>query len=166
MSPVTEAIRPLYSEKVWEDISPQFLTTFWSLTMHDLFVPEDIYAKEIQKLKNTKIDETLTSSRKKKEKERLQTLMDKLTEEQRRQRDHVDRVMARLKSEKDNWIYLKPAKAAKNETITSFLQLCLFPRCIFTAIDAIYCAKFVQVIHLLKTPNFSTLICFDRVRLS
>ena len=55
---------------------------------------------------------------------------------------------------------------AKNETITTFLQLCLFPRCVFTASDAIYCAHFVKIIHMLKTPNFSTLICFDRVSYS
>ena len=89
--------------------------------------------------------------------------MEKLIEERKRQHDHVDRVMARLKAEKDTWFLSRSAKLAKNETITTFLQLFLFPRCIFTAIDAIYCAKFVQVIHLLKTPNFSTLICFDRV---
>lgn len=51
MIPVTEAIRPLNSPKIWDDISPQFLTTFWSLTMYDLFVPEETYAKEIAKLK-------------------------------------------------------------------------------------------------------------------
>ena len=55
---------------------------------------------------------------------------------------------------------------AKNETITTFVQLCLFPRCVFTASDAIYCAHFVKIIHMLKTPNFSTLICFDRVSYS
>ena len=85
-------------------------------------------------------------------------------EEQKRQKDHVEKVMARLKREKDSWFFSRSAKLAKNETITTFLQLCLFPRCIFTANEAIYCAKFVQVIHSLKTPNFSTLICFDRVR--
>ncbi len=106
----------------------------------------------------------LNPSRKKKEKERLNNLLDKLTDEQKRQREHVDKVMARLRAEKDSWFFSRNAKLAKNETITTFLQLCLFPRCIFTANDAIYCAKFVQVIHLLKTPNFSTLICFDRVR--
>lgn len=26
-----------------------------------------------------------------------------------------------------------------------------------------YCAKFVHLIHTLKTPNFSTLLCYDRV---
>ena len=85
-------------------------------------------------------------------------------DEQKRQKDHVEKVMARLKREKDSWFFSRSAKLAKNETITTFLQLCLFPRCIFTANEAIYCAKFVQVIHSLKTPNFSTLICFDRVR--
>ena len=88
----------------------------------------------------------------------------KMLDEQRRQKDHVEKVMARLRREKDSWFFSRSAKLAKNETITTFLQLCLFPRCIFTANEAIYCAKFVQVIHSLKTPNFSTLICFDRVR--
>ena len=54
------------------------------------------------------------------------------------------------------------SRSAKNETITQFLQFCLFPRCIFTSSDAIYAAKFVSVIHMLMTPNFSTLICYDR----
>lgn len=36
-------------------------------------------------------------------------------------------------------------------------------RCTFTALDAIYCAEFVHTIHKLKTPNFSTLLCYDRV---
>lgn len=167
MNPVIEAIQPLHQAKVWDDISPQFLTTFWSLTMYDLFVPDNIYEKEIAKLKAApaKIDENkeLNASRKKKEKERINSLMEKLIDEQKRQHEHVDRVMARLKVEKDTWFISRSAKLAKNETITTFLQLFLFPRCIFTAIDAYYCAKFVQVIHLLKTPNFSTLICFDRV---
>ena len=91
-------------------------------------------------------------------------MIEKLLDEQSRQRQHVEQVMARLKDEKDSWFFSRSAKLAKNETITTFLQLCLFPRCIFTASDAIYCAKFVHVIHMLKTPNFSTLICFDRVR--
>ena len=52
---------------------------------------------------------------------------------------------------------------AKGETITQFLQLCVFPRCVFSAVDAMYCAKFIQTVHSLAAPNFSTLICFDRV---
>uniref|UniRef100_A0A0K2TBN1 THO complex subunit 2 n=1 Tax=Lepeophtheirus salmonis TaxID=72036 RepID=A0A0K2TBN1_LEPSM len=167
MEPVIDAIRPLHPSKIWEDISPQFLTTFWSLTMYDLFVPEKVYEKEVAKLKAApaKIDENkdYNSTRRKKEKERILNHMEKLMEEEKKQREHVERVMTRLREERDTWFLTRTVRLAKNETITTFLQLCLFPRCIFTSSDAIYCAKFVQVIHMLKTPNFSTLICFDRI---
>lgn len=58
---------------------------------------------------------------------------------------------------------LPPTESTKNETITKFLQLCLFPRCIFSSIDAVYCARFVELVHQQKTPNFCTLLCYDRV---
>ena len=51
----------------------------------------------------------------------------------------------------------------KNKTITQFLQLCVFPRCLFTVGDAVFCAKFVSMLHSIRTPNFSTLLFFDRV---
>lgn len=51
MNPIVESVRPLHGPKVWEDISPQFLVTFWSLSMYDLQVPAESYQKEISKLK-------------------------------------------------------------------------------------------------------------------
>lgn len=33
----------------------------------------------------------------------------------------------------------------------------------FTASDAIYCAKFVELCHKMQASNFSTLIYFDRI---
>lgn len=51
MTPLIESVKPLHSNKVWEDISPQFLVTFWSLTMYDLLVPIESYQKEISKIK-------------------------------------------------------------------------------------------------------------------
>ena len=104
-----------------------------------------------------------TSSKTKKEQERYNTLIEKLQDEKKKQQEHVDRVLYRLKQEKDTWFPSRSVKSAKNETITQFLQLCLFPRCIFTAIDAVYCSCFVHTIHILKTANFSTLLCYDRV---
>ena len=52
MAPVALSVRPLHPLKVWEDISPQFLVTFWSLQMYDLYVPAESYQREINKLKN------------------------------------------------------------------------------------------------------------------
>ena len=31
MSPIVESIQPVFSMKVWEDLTPQFYITFWSL---------------------------------------------------------------------------------------------------------------------------------------
>uniref|UniRef100_A0A182J8B0 THO complex subunit 2 n=1 Tax=Anopheles atroparvus TaxID=41427 RepID=A0A182J8B0_ANOAO len=167
MNPVIESVRPLHPPKIWEDISPQFLVSFWSLSMYDLQVPVESYQREIAKLKQLSIavmeSKEQNASKNKKEQERYVALMDKLQDERKKQQEHVDKIMHRLTNEKDAWFLSRSAKSAKNETITQFLQLCLFPRCTFTALDAIYCAKFVHTIHNLKTANFSTLLCYDRI---
>lgn len=51
IQPVVESVRLIHPMRVWEDISPQFLVTFWSLTMFDLEVPNKSYEREVQKLK-------------------------------------------------------------------------------------------------------------------
>ncbi|EDW71305.1 THO complex subunit 2 [Drosophila virilis] len=167
MNPIVESVRPLHSSKVWEDISPQFLVTFWSLSMYDLHVPNEIYQREIGKLKQLAQQaaegKDSNQSKNKKEQERYIALMEKLNDERKKQHEHVDKILQRLQEQKDGWFLLRSAKSAKNDTITQFLQLCLFPRCTFTALDALYCAKFVQTIHNLKTANFSTLLCYDRL---
>ncbi|XP_043266760.1 THO complex subunit 2 isoform X2 [Venturia canescens] len=167
MAPVAQSVRPLHPLKVWEDISPQFLVTFWSLSMYDLFVPVESYQREINKLKQQAAQASdskeMNVSKVKKEQERCGTLIEKLQDEKRKQEEHVEKVFAYLRQEKDSWFLSRSAKSAKNETITQFLQLCLFPRCTFTTVDAMYCAKFVHTIHSLKTANFSTLLCYDRL---
>ncbi|XP_008192636.2 THO complex subunit 2 isoform X2 [Tribolium castaneum] len=164
MEPVHKSIIPLHPPKIWEDISPQFLSTFWSLTMYDLYVPDETYQQVVNKTRQQSLATIESSNNKgKKEQERYLTLVEKLQDEKKKQHEHVEKVMYRLKQEKDSWFLSRSAKSAKNETITRFLQLCLFPRCTFTSIDAVYCAKFVHVIHMLKTPNFSTLLCYDRL---
>ncbi|KAH8248629.1 hypothetical protein KR032_001611, partial [Drosophila birchii] len=167
MNPIVESVRPLHGLKVWEDISPQFLVTFWSLSMYDLHVPNDSYQREIGKLKQLAQQaaegKDSNQSKNKKEQERYIALMEKLNDERKKQHEHVDKILQRLQEQKDGWFLLRSAKSAKNDTITQFLQLCLFPRCTFTALDALYCAKFVHTIHNLKTSNFATLLCYDRI---
>ncbi|KAL1505772.1 hypothetical protein ABEB36_005256 [Hypothenemus hampei] len=163
MQPVHSSLLPLHPTKTWEDITPQFLATFWSLTMYDLCVPEDVYQQVINKTKQSVASMDSMSTKGKKEQERYASLIEKLLDEKKKQTEHVEKVLFRLKQEKDGWFLSRTAKSAKTESITRFLQLCLFPRCTFTQIDAIYCAKFVHTIHMLKTPNFSTLLCYDRI---
>ncbi|KAK7500593.1 hypothetical protein BaRGS_00008168 [Batillaria attramentaria] len=162
--PVLEALRPLFPARIWEDFTPRFYWTFWSLSMYDLKVPTNAYEKQIQQLRaqitQAEDNKDMPQSKKKKERERCNQLIDKLTDEEKKQQEHVAQVMARLKKEREAWF---PCGTTKAEMTTNFLQLCLFPRCCFTASDAMYCGYFIQVLHSLKTPNFSTLICYDRI---
>nr|KAI8727140.1 THO complex subunit 2-like [Biomphalaria glabrata] len=130
MGPVVEAIKPVFSSKIWDD-----LTT-------------------------VEANKDMPVSKKHKEQERCKILTDRLKDEARRQVEHVQRVLERLEEEKHSWF---PTGTLKSEMTTNLLQYCLFPHCCFTASDAIYCGHFIQVLHNLKTPNFSTLITYDRV---
>lgn len=61
IQPIVESVRLIHPSKVWEDISPQFLVTFWSLAMYDLDVPNKGYEREIQKLKKQSLAVELVS---------------------------------------------------------------------------------------------------------
>ncbi|KAA0184296.1 hypothetical protein FBUS_06164 [Fasciolopsis buskii] len=102
-----------------------------------------------------------TSTKKKRELDRLQGLVDRLTTEQSERLEHVSRVRAWLLAERDSWFQAR--QVTKTDTITQFLQLCIYPRVCYTTADAIYAAQFMHVLHQLKTSRFSTLICLDRI---
>ncbi|KAI0218636.1 THO complex subunit 2 [Lamellibrachia satsuma] len=162
MTPLSERVAPIYPPKVWEDMSLQLFLTFWSLSLYDLQVPSAAYRRQTQQLEQqlnaVEENKEVVQSKKKKEKEKMQSVMQKLREEEEKQQQHVNLVLARLRHEKDSWFISKTQKHA-----TMILQMCLFPRSCFTAPDAVYCAKFLLTIHSLKTPNFSSLICYDRI---
>jgi THO complex subunit 2 len=107
MQPVIDLARSLHPSKTWEDMSPLFYTTFWTLSMSDCFVPVNAYEKQRislkQKLNSLDDNQELTSTKKKKEKEKLLIMLDKLTEEENKQKDHVQHVKARFEKEKDSW---------------------------------------------------------------
>ncbi|CAL1526810.1 unnamed protein product [Lymnaea stagnalis] len=164
MGPIVEAIKPVFSSKIWDDLTPQFYITFWSLSMYDLYVPTTAYEKQIalqeSQISAVEANRDMPASKKRKEQERCKILIDKLKDEAKKQTEHVQRVTERLEKEKELWF---PTGTLKSEMTTNLLQYCLFPRCCFTASDAVYCGHFIQVLHNLKTPNFSTLITYDRV---
>jgi hypothetical protein len=103
MQPVIDLVRTLHGAKVWEDMSPLFYTTLWTLSMNDCFVPTTAYDKQKaslkQKLAALEDNSELTTAKKKKEK--LLIMFDKLTEEENKQRDHVQHVKARFEKEKE-----------------------------------------------------------------
>lgn len=51
-----ESSRLLRPEKVWEDISHRLYSTFWSLSLYDLYVPTGRYEDEINHAKQASRD--------------------------------------------------------------------------------------------------------------
>ena len=161
----------------WELLSPHLYYTFWSLSLYDIFVPKERYESEVKRLRrqveeidryqapfgvsHADQDQKAAAVKRKKDKERCLTNQDKLKRELQEQTAHHKLVMARLKESNRGWFSEKGRSGA--ESINHFLQACVFPRCVFTPGDAVYCAKFVQHMHALGTPMFSTLQYYDKL---
>ncbi|KAG0493290.1 hypothetical protein HPP92_004284 [Vanilla planifolia] len=164
-SDLLETVRSMLPIKSWNSLSPDLYATFWGLTLYDLYVPRNRYEAEIAKqhaaikaLEELSDNSSMAITKRKKDKERIQELVDKITSELQKHEQHVASVQHRLSHEKDKWLSSCPDTLKIN---MEFLQRCIFPRCIFSMPDAVYCAKFVHMLHSLGTPFFNTVNHID-----
>ncbi|XP_047974285.1 THO complex subunit 2 isoform X2 [Salvia hispanica] len=160
-----DTVKTMLPPKAWNSLSPDLYATFWGLTLYDLHVPRNRYESEIAKLHGSlKALEELSDNsssaiaKRKKDKERIQESLDRLTTELQKHEEHVESVRRRLAHEKDTWLSSCPDTLKIN---MEFLQRCIFPRCTFSMPDAVYCANFVNTLHSLGTPFFNTVNHID-----
>lgn len=118
---------------------------------------------------------------KKAEKDGLLKDIIRLTTESKRHALHYKKSLSRLEKEKDYWFSFDPEKVDMStngyndpETIRpgvhvrrnqtrQLLTQCILPRALHSPVDAMFCARFVQLLHSLGTVNFSTLTFFDKL---
>jgi hypothetical protein len=157
--------------------SPHFYTTFWQLSLYDISVPSTTYTQESQKLaaeiKKKDADRTdmspLAVQRRRRERDRLQALIDQLNKDFKVQTAAYQSTKERLSREKDYWFdwaklsSTQEAVPPRNKTVLAILQHCIIPRSMFGPNEAIFSAKFVREMHRLGTKNFSSLTLFDKV---
>lgn len=164
-SDLLSTVKSMLPPKSWNSLSPDLYTTFWGLTLYDLHVPRSRYDSEIAKqhaalkaLEEFSDNSSSAITKRKKDKERIQELLDRLTGELQKHEQHVASVYQRLTHEKDKWLSSCPDTLKIN---MEFFQRCIFPRCIFSTPDAVYCSVFVQTLHSLGTPFFNTVNHID-----
>ncbi|XP_050231755.1 THO complex subunit 2 isoform X2 [Mercurialis annua] len=164
-SGLLETVKAMLPSKAWNSLSPDLYATFWGLTLYDLYVPRDRYKAEIAKqhaalkaLEELSDNSSSAISKRKKDKERIQESLDRLTSELHKHEENVASVRRRLSREKDKWLSSCPDTLKIN---MEFLQRCIFPRCTFSMPDAVYCAMFVHTLHSLGTPFFNTVNHID-----
>ncbi|XP_010531606.1 PREDICTED: THO complex subunit 2-like [Tarenaya hassleriana] len=164
-SGLLDTVRTMLPSKAWNSLSPDLYATFWGLTLYDIYVPRNRYESEIAKqhaalktLEEVADNSSSAITKRKKEKERIQESLDRLTSELCKHEEHVASVHRRLSREKDKWLSSCPDTLKIN---MEFLQRCIFPRCTFSMADSVYCAKFVHMLHSLGTPFFNTVNHID-----
>lgn len=164
-SELLDTVKEVLPSKAWNSLSPDLYATFWGLTLYDLYVPKSRYDSEIAKqhaalkaLEELSDNSSSAITKRKKDKERIQELLDRLTYELRKHEENAASVRQRLAREKDKWLSSCPDTLKIN---MEFLQRCIFPRCIFSMLDAVYCAQFVRTLHSLGTPFFNTVNHID-----
>lgn len=164
-SDLLDTVRTMLPPKSWNSLSPDLYATFWGLTLYDLYVPRKRYESEISKqhaalkaLEELSDNSNSAITKRKKDKERIQESLDRLTSELQKHEENVASVRRRLSHEKDRWL------SSCLDTLKinmEFLQRCIFPRCTFSTPDAVYCAMFVHTLHSLGTPFFNTVNHID-----
>ncbi|KAJ6379604.1 hypothetical protein OIU76_016278 [Salix suchowensis] len=85
-SDLLETVKTMLPSKAWNSLSPDLYATFWGLTLYDLYVPRNRYESEIAKqhaalkaLEELSDNSSSAITKRKKEKERIQESLDRLT---------------------------------------------------------------------------------------
>ncbi|WKA12261.1 hypothetical protein VitviT2T_029671 [Vitis vinifera] len=146
-SDLLDTVRTMLPSKAWNSLSPDLYASFWGLTLYDLYVPRHRYESEIAKqhsalkaLEELSDNSNSAITKRKKDKERIQESLDRLTSELQKHEENVASVHRRLARKKDKWL------SSCLDTLKinmEFLQRCIFPRCTFSMPDAVYCAMFL-----------------------
>ena len=162
LEPVVENVNKLLPAGTWEMFDPHFYTTFWQLALYDLHVPADRYKEEVEK-QNKMIasmeEEAKTNRETKREVDRIKGIVSELESEMKAQYENSEIVSARLKKESGHWF----SSLARDDVLHNFIQFCIRPRCVFSAPDAVYCARLIFHMHSLGTKMFSTLGVIGRI---
>ncbi len=98
--------------------------------------------------------------KKKKEKEKIMQTIQKLNEELEKQQKNHTVVMQKLKDAKET---LLQNCVEKGKIIETMYQYCILPRVFCSYIDALYCARFCEVLLELGTQHFSIFRVFETV---
>mmetsp|Transcript_11409 Transcript_11409/g.35136 ORF Transcript_11409/g.35136 Transcript_11409/m.35136 type:complete len:1030 (+) Transcript_11409:550-3639(+) len=146
-------------------ITSELYRTFWSLSLHDIYVPENVYKAHIAFLQSRDgviLREGGECDKRKKESARMLLVVDTLTDELDMQRNHCKGILGDM-NKKRNSLLDAIVEDQRRSISEAILKLCIMPRMTITPEDSLFCANFFHKMHMLEPPNFSSLQFYDRV---
>ncbi|KAK9825718.1 hypothetical protein WJX74_000949 [Apatococcus lobatus] len=151
-SSLVEASRRYLSDSTKSLIRPDFYLAFWSLRYYDIHVPEDRYKATMAAIRSKIVENSRTlrgglgpreHDALEEQQVRLQGTLEKLSSEQAVQRQHVERVMARMHSLTEEWN--SGATRVKGCNVV-FIQDCVLPRCLYSPEDAAFAGTYLSLL--------------------
>eukprot|EP00871_Galdieria_phlegrea_P005522 jgi/Galph1/5971/GphlegSOOS_G4556.1 len=166
-----EMFKRVVPSVIWKSMTPQLFIIFWTLKLHDIYVPKSSYNAELQRLRSilqsnpwNEADNRSTIShdskddrRTKQEGRKAEEMIRALEGEMQKHEEHHNNLLDSLRSRKDE--LFSNIEIPKQVPLT-FLQTCIIPRCIASAADASFCSRFFQLLLFLDPPGFRILPYF------
>ncbi|KAL7470413.1 hypothetical protein ACHAXS_010651 [Conticribra weissflogii] len=185
--------KSLLPEPAWKHITFSLFEAFYSYSIYDICCPEERYNIEIGRLKKeidrlTQLQRGGSEARATmsalaaaaaaaggtaaqiqqatsftqnhlNELNRLKNNSSNLEKDFDRQKKRCNLVETTLEAQKDTLI------SDDRDPIFSsaFITFCVYPRCMLSPEDALYCAHFVKLLHKLKVKGFSTIEVIDNI---
>lgn len=163
-----ETMKSTMPNALWDTVGLPFYTTFWQLSLHDIYVPQKSYEDELERQKKRVIaisnDRSDVSSagaqRKEREKKTVNDLHDRILDENKSHLRSYGQTRSRLQKEREHWFV---GRRGKHEALNvALLQQCFLPRVLLSPVDALYCFKMLKYLHSSGTPSFWTLGFLDQ----
>ncbi|PSS02262.1 transcription factor/nuclear export subunit protein 2-domain-containing protein [Coniella lustricola] len=169
LQPIVDTIQDGLPSATWQNLSPEFYVTFWSLSLGDLHVPQNSYEaendrlhKEANEVMKDRSDMTRQGMNKKEEKKKgLQALAQSIREELGNHISRYQKTKFRLARQAKFWFSNSITDAA--EIADALLEYCLLPRLLMSASDTEYCFRMIKFLHENQTPNFKLFTLYEQL---
>lgn len=183
----------LLPEAAWKHITTAMFEAFYSYSIYDICCPEERYNTEIGRLKKevdrlsqlqrggsearatmsalaaaaaaaggtaAQIQQATSFTQNHlKELNRLKNNVNNLERDFDRQKKRCTLVKSKLEARKGALI----SDDGNSMFSCAFMTFCVYPRCMLSPEDALYCAHFVRLLHDLKVEGFSTIEVIDNI---
>ena len=169
LEPIIHTVRSSLPAETWENLTPSFYVTFWSLSLSDVLVPSQYYEEEqrqcqkkILAVSSDRSDISIAGTqRKEREKKALSDVTDRLRAEHRDRVNAFSKQRNRLHLEKLHWFADLWGKWDASNT--ALIEQCFFPRIRMSSLDALFSFRMFKFLHSSGTTNFRTLGFLDHL---
>lgn len=146
---------------IWDVMSPEFYTFFWSLKLNDITISDTEYRKHMS-LFQEEMAQLEKDSRSEASLNLLEHKLTSLKMERDQQQTHVKFCRDFIRSRQEHFLsHVHIEKLPK--FVDAFVQLCLYPRIRLGHEDALFAFEFIVIMTKMGVENFPTLFILDKV---